>query len=338
MDNEMTDINEVIIKYLDGSATESEKSALAEWISHSAKNSADFMEIRDMWLASYVCEETDPSVDKAFGRFLQNIMRCEDNHKRRVFPKRWKLMTAAASLIILLGVGFSTYEMGIRQADSHYTVMNKLITASGSKGRFVLPDSTVVWLNANSTMTYPEIFADANRTVSLSGEAYFEVKHDDKHPFIVRANGLDVKVLGTHFVVENYPHRSTAEAVLVEGSVEVSTDISSNQTILTPGERLVFDKNNDDVNVSKVNPSDYISWINDKIEFDNRTLGDIVANLEKWFVVNIHCDPEVSRKFSITFSVRNGESLDEIMNSISIVAPISYYWKDNELYITTVKR
>lgn len=337
MDNEMTDINEVIIKCLDGSASESEKATLTGWLSQSEQNRADFMEIRDLWLTASACQENDASTDEAFRSLLQRIMERELGRRTLFSSTRSRIIAAAASIALILGVGYASYVAGSHSVALQTSVMNKLITASGCKGQFLLPDSTVVWLNANTTLVYPETFADASRTVSLTGEAYFEVKKDASRPFIVDADGMKVRVLGTHFVVENYPQRSTAEAVLVEGSVEVSSPGSLQPRILAPGQRLVFSKLNDDVEVSQVDPANYTSWIHDTIEFDNRSLADILANLEKWFVVDIHCDASVDRTIPMSFSVRNGESLEDIMASISIVAPISYYWKDNELYILPVK-
>lgn len=334
----MTDINEVIIKCLDGSATESEKAMLTDWLSRSDQNRADFMEIRDLWLTTSACqEENDLSTDEAFKSLLHHIMERDFRHKNLFSSTRSRIIAVAASIALIFGVGYASYEVGSHSVAPQTVLVNKLITASGCKGRFLLPDSTVVWLNANTTLVYPETFADTSRTVSLTGEAYFEVKRDVSRPFIVDADGLKVRVLGTHFVVENYPQRPTAEAVLVEGSVEVSSPDNPYPKVLSPGQRLVFSKNGDDVEVSQVNPANYTSWIHDMIEFDNRSLADVLANLENWFIVDIHCDPAVNIDIPMSFSVRNGESLEDIMTSISIVAPISYYWKDNELYIQPVK-
>ena len=117
----------------------------------------------------------------------------------------------------------------------------EISTAYGEQKRLVLPDSSEVWLNAGSTITYPKTFTKENRVVTLDGEAYFSVRKDDAKPFIVETSQLSVKVLGTKFNVKAYANDANITTTLTSGKVEVSTQSRPPQT-LKPNEQLTYDK------------------------------------------------------------------------------------------------
>jgi len=213
-----------------------------------------------------------------------------------------------------------------------------LLTANGSKGRFVLPDSTVVWLNSNSLLEYPETFSASAREVSLSGEAYFEVRRNEQLPFRVQAGEMKVEVLGTRFIVDNYQRKSGVEAVLVEGSVKIAGCKMNHSVVLTPGQLINYDKKSERTKVQMVNTDDYISWIQNELTFDNDKLADIIINLNKWYGVDIECPSDFAEKVFMSFSVRSGEELEEILKAMTLVAPIRYYWENGVLHILPRKR
>ena len=137
---------------------------------------------------------------------------------------------------------------------------NRLEVPVGGEYRLTLSDGTRVWLNAASSLTYPEIFQDRERVVELTGEAFFEVKPDTALPFIVKTQGMRVKVLGTTFNVKAYPDELKLYTTLVEGKVEVFSDYLHRGVMLYPGEQAVSDSS--EIQKRQVNVQPYISGRN----------------------------------------------------------------------------
>lgn len=341
MKNEIGDINEVIIHFLDGTATCGEKVFLLNWLKQSEKNRNEFSEVRDLWLLGNTLATDDVETEVALDRFRSRIQIPESGSRksRFVFPEHFSLfLRVAAVFLILFAVGSVSYYWGSSSVPGQKEVMNRLLTANGSKGRFVLPDSTVVWLNSNSLLEYPETFSASAREVSLSGEAYFEVRRNEQLPFRVQAGEMKVEVLGTRFIVDNYQRKSGVEAVLVEGSVKIAGCKMNHSVVLTPGQLINYDKKSERTKVQMVNTDDYISWIQNELTFDNDKLADIIINLNKWYGVDIECPSDFAEKVFMSFSVRSGEELEEILKAMTLVAPIRYYWENGVLHILPRKR
>ena len=146
-----------------------------------------------------------------------------------------------------------------------------LVTAENSKGRFTLPDGSVVWLNADSRLAYSDRFtASGSRAVRLEGEAFFDVKRDTLRPFEVEMGKLRVKVLGTRFTASHMPAFNTEEVTLLSGKVEVSGYRADQSVVLTPDQSCSYDAGSGAVAVRNVAASNYCSWTGNSIIFDNK--------------------------------------------------------------------
>ena len=162
---------------------------------------------------------------------------------------------------------------------------NTLSTTKGETYRIKLPDGTQVWLNAASSLSYPVRFANQkNRTVTLTGEAYFEVAKDSKHPFIVQAAAQQVEVLGTHFNVNSYADESAVQTTLLEGRVQVSSH--SQKLLLAPGEQSTLTARG----VLKSRPIDtapVIAWTNNEFMFDGDDIESVMRKVARWYNVEV---------------------------------------------------
>lgn len=315
----MDGINDIIIAYLDGSAHKEQRRALEKWLRESQSHCDEFERIRDLWIMSRYDADGDIGLEKASIRLSNRIK--ESIHTAHVNQwRRFARIAASVAAMICLLAG--TYYIGYMANEQ--PLIQRFITAQGSKGRFMLPDSSVVWLNSNSSLEYTGYFDSKERRVRLSGEGYFEVKHDENRPFTVETGDIDVRVLGTRFTVENYPTRSCIETVLVEGSVEVDGLGTPLPVRLTPGQLLSVNRNGTEMDLEEVETSNYTSWIKDKVIFDDAPLSDILLNLSKRFVVDIECSPTLGRRISLSLTVSNGESLHDILEAMSMVAQIRY--------------
>src|SRR5690606_24897985 len=146
-----------------------------------------------------------------------------------------------------------------------------------------LPDGSKVWLNAESSITYPTTFVDKERKVEITGEAYFEVSHNAQQPFIVASAQQLVEVLGTEFNVNAYNDDHSINTTLLKGSVRIKT--TSNQTtILTPGQQARV--SNETIRVNDVQTEDYIAWKNGLIVLNHADLSSVVKQIERWYDVS----------------------------------------------------
>ncbi|MBF4515141.1 FecR family protein [Flavobacterium sp. ANB] len=207
----------------------------------------------------------------------------------------------------------------------------------GKKFQLQLSDGTLVHLNAGTTLKYPVKFiAGENRQVYLDGEAFFDVAKDKKHPFIVNADKLNVRVLGTHFNVSNYPEDDATDVVLVEGSVgmyNTNEDFNADKnTILKPGYKGSFNKQNAAISTKAVITDIYTSWINGGLTFRNMTFKNIITKLERRYNVTIINKNEklANEKFNASFG---DESIEKVMSYFNDIHGINYTIKNNQILI-----
>lgn len=183
--------------------------------------------------------------------------------------------------------------------------------------RITLPDGSKVVLNNNSKITYPVLFSKKQREVTVSGEAYFEVEKDAKRPFIVKTNGLDVKVLGTKFNVRSYDDHQETVVSLREGAVQVISDKDQTTMVLEPGDQLSLNRDNGNMSRSKVNIDWFVSWTDGHLIYRNQSLSQIFNDLENRFNVDIVCADPKLLKDSYYVSFSHGETLEYIMELLS---------------------
>lgn len=336
MIQETADINELIIRYLDGSATLDEKILLLRWLKSSDENRNDFIHTRDLWLSCNVAVgnelEVDIALEKMKNRILQEQVRAYTGSGRKVpYTLLYRGFRVAAILLLLLSVG---YGLGFWKGDTSrkLLVQKELITAKGSKGNFTLPDGTSVWLNSESKLTYPESFDGNKREVALEGEAYFEVTKDKKKPFIVKTGEIDIEVLGTSFNVDNYASNEFVQTALLSGSVKISGNVMEKTVCLKPNDLFLYNKSEHKVTVNKVKARLYADWIKDRLTFDNDYLSDILISMEGRYNITIECPAEFASNTRMSFTIRQ-ENIQEILEAMSYIAPIKYELKNGKAYI-----
>ena len=218
-------------------------------------------------------------------------------------------------------------------------VYNTLTIPYAKRFKIQLSDGTNVHLNAGSSLKYPINFIEGEkRRVFLTGEAFFDVTSDVNHPFIVNAETLNVKVLGTEFNVSAYPEANEMDVVLVEGSVimglQENHDDSKPQIILKPGFKGSFDRESKTISTEKVNTSIYTSWLEGAIVFRKESFANIIQRLERHYNVTImNSNKELSNEtFNATFEADN-ETIEDVLNYFNKVYQIEYSIEDNKIII-----
>lgn len=166
-------------------------------------------------------------------------------------------------------------------------VFNTITTPRGGQYAVVLSDGTKVFLNAQSSITFPTSFPGAERLIKINGEAYLEVAHNRSMPFRVQTKGQLVEVLGTHFNINSYDDEPLIRTTLLEGSVKVQS--GSSKVLLKPGEQSQLDKakNGSKISVQTVNLEEVIAWKNGIFEFDEASIEDVMRKTARWYDINV---------------------------------------------------
>lgn len=207
---------------------------------------------------------------------------------------------------------------------------NTLSIPNGKTYCVTLADGTVVWLNSHSTLTYPSAFKEKERRVILTGEAYFKVAKDAVHPFIVQANGVETKVLGTEFNVRNYPE-GPSDVTLVEGSVVVKTGKHTPVRLL-PGQNMEIETNGR-VSVTSVDIREYTEWKDGYFYFDNKTLSEVFYIIGRYYNVSVVCtNPKLmSKHFNLWIDMK--KPLEDNLKLINEVGDMQSFKNENTVTI-----
>ncbi|HWV66663.1 FecR family protein [Chitinophaga sp.] len=189
---------------------------------------------------------------------------------------------------------------------------NTLTTPKGGQYRLLLPDGTAVWLNAGSSLRYPVAFSDAERRVTLTGEAYFEVVHDHKKPFRVQVGNQVVEDLGTRFNINAYADEPVASTTLLEGAVKI------NNTLLKPGEQAQVTKEGVISVVKNINTADAVAWKEGFFVFRNDNLKTVMRELARWYDVEIIYQPNINNNQQFSGRIDRSLTLAQVLNGLAL--------------------
>lgn len=187
---------------------------------------------------------------------------------------------------------------------------------------FTLSDGTRVWLNSESEITFPVSFVGGSREVVVKGEAYFEVKSDKAHPFIVHAKEVDIEVVGTKFNVAAYEDSHRVVTTLAEGRVNV--EMSGQVVGLSPDEQVSVDLKSGKMAKNSVSVSTNISWIQGIFEYENMTLEEITTQLSRWYGVNFIFSAAEFKTRRFTGVVKKYDELNNVLKIIEKTTNVSF--------------
>lgn len=199
---------------------------------------------------------------------------------------------------------------------------NTITTPRGGQYQVVLADGTRVWLNAASSIRFPQAFNGAQRLVELSGEAYFEVAKDKSHPFIVQSNGTKVQVFGTHFNVNAYPDNNSVTTTLLEGSVQMSN--SSQAAMLVPGEQGISAQSGGFISVSRADIQQATAWKNGYFIFHDLSIVEVMKQVSRWYDVDIQYQDEAVKNNEFGGAISRYKSITELLDNIQLTQSIHY--------------
>lgn len=340
---------DLLEKYCNNCCTEEELNSVLEWFQGAAKTPEGkallfkiFEELPDL--------KGDPEInfdlllDKLHHEvnLTQSKMLLEEADHNIIRYQRRKhfinILSRVAAILLLPVFCFGLYMSVKFESTRHAQISinqayNEVFSSVDAITKVTLPDGSNVWLNHSSTLKYPATFKGSFRTVELTGEGYFEVAHNPKIPFIVKAGAIEVLARGTTFNLMAYPDDDRIETSLINGHVELQKRESDGKVIplltMQPTDLAIFEKSDARISTRTVNDDRYFSWKDGKLVFNKEPLGEVVKELGRWFNVDIQVkDPEL---LDITYTATFvHETLPQVMELISRISPVSYSISDRK--------
>lgn len=338
--------DDILIKYFCNAATEEEVTEILQWVEQSTENKKHFAQLHDIWTLANMAEarEDENTLKKIRHKIIGNKASesnsaKDENNTHQIAQRKisaWlkiSFATAAVVIITLLAVDLhirlnknphdnTTTNTGI-SANIH-----EIYTPKGAKANILLPDSSVVKLNSDSKIIFPDKFSGNERVVYIEGEGFFDVKSNPDAPMTVRTgNGYDVKVLGTKFNIYSYREEDRSKTSLLEGNIDILSkesvvaQLEHGDSFVKEGESAI--KNSNDANIEND-----IAWINDILIFDNTPMDEVIKKLERWYGTTFIVKDRDILKIRLTAEYEN-ESVIQILESIKFSAHIEYTIKKN---------
>ena len=312
-------IKEKIQSYFNGSLPATEEAELAEWIKKDPKNREFFCKLKDELDPEKISHELLPGSYKSVREKLFGSDRSRKNKILKTRRLYVSVSRVAALFFLVAALSFSlAWLMTSRQQQE--VAWFETNAPRGEKSKLILPDGSRVWLNSESTISFPNNFMDGNRQVKLTGEAYFEVEKRDGAQFVVKTDAYDIQVLGTKFNVMAYDDFNRVETSLIEGHVQIQK--GGQKIELEPGQMVAF-KNNRLV-ISETNTIQSGYWKDGRFDFDRVTFSELIARLERWYDVDIKMENDELNDIVYSGVFKNEETIWQVLNSIQLTLPIKY--------------
>ncbi|SER08979.1 FecR family protein [Pedobacter rhizosphaerae] len=210
--------------------------------------------------------------------------------------------------------------------------MNTISTPNGGEWQIKLPDGSMVWLNAASSLTYNLNLTSAKqRLVTLQGEAYFEVAKDKAHPFVVSTDKQTVEVLGTHFNINSYPDEKVTKTTLLEGSIRVSHNDTQEAEILKPGEQSIVSSSG--ISVNEVDTDEFIAWTKGYFMFNNERQESIMRKLSRWYNIEVEYADEAAKNVMYYGTVSRFEKVSKVLRKFEQTGEVRFDIKAHKIIV-----
>lgn len=245
--------------------------------------------------------------------------RVRASQKRRTLRYNYQRVAAILLLPLMISLGV-LYYMYIENKNSiSYLEAN---SAPGTITKVLLPDSSVVWLNANSTLRYPSQFVGSEREVQLVGEGYFHVTSSEKFPFYVSVtNGLKVKAYGTKFNVSAYEEEKSIRTTLESGCVEIQS--SSGVLSMIPNDQVVYDRRTSQLYKHTIRTEEVLAWKEGKMIFRNASLEEILKQMSRRYNIEFVLHKNTDKKYQFR-AVFSSETPTQVLDYLKLAAPIKW--------------
>lgn len=322
---------ETFMRFFRNECTPEEQQAVMRWVNESEEHKKFFFRWEELYHLGKTDVVPDERVFQEAERNLKARIKDEEEDDKPAFSflkKRWKYAAAIAAVIAF--AGFNTWYALHGGEDGLITVS----TQSGETLTLVLPDNSQVWLNENTTLTYPKAFEESTREVSLNGEAYFEVTKNKHKPFHVTSKSMNVEVLGTKFNFKSQEGGKTAEASLIEGEVKVEGNGNEGSITLSPGQKVELNLMTRQMKVSQTDAIVDAVWHDNLIPLNQADVFRIADILEKLYGMDIILSPDIDQTATYSGVLQKKETIEEVLKILQNTIHIDYKLYQGSVFIS----
>ncbi|MGF7042501.1 FecR family protein [Mucilaginibacter lappiensis] len=312
---------ETILNYVNGESRPEEIQEVTDWADEQTEHRylLTYLERKKRQLEQPL---KPGDIDEQWLHLLNRIFgSSESNNKKDFKTSRW-LTGIAASLLLLCSLGW-LYVHNTRSQIENTT--QTLQSAQNLGGRLTLPDGTKVFMAPNSKISYNNSFGSAKREIQLTGEAFFDVKHDSHKPFIIRTdNHLAVTVLGTSFNIYARPNTNT-EVKVATGLVGIT---ENNHThFVKAGQQLIYQLSTHKITIKEVNAQDASSLQNQTLFFKEDNADEIAEKLQRWYNIKIEVQPSARKRARFSGEMKD-TGIDHLLHGLSYATGLHYHYKN----------
>lgn len=321
-------IEELFTSFFEGTITQDDREKIEQWKKESEENRQIFADSLRAWesmellwrMKKYDPEKAIHQVNFKIGK--QGKIRMLD-----IFRK--------VAAILFLPLIITTFYFAIeksRQPES-FVAWHTIETTAGMRSEFILPDSSKVFLNSNTRLSYPLAFNSKIREVKLTGQAYFEVTENKKVPFVVNTGRLNIEVTGTEFMATNYLNENLTEVALIEGGINLfyGDYFNAKKDIvqIKPGQMAFLKTGDNELITCQVDIKKYQAWKNGILLFRDDSMYEVIRSLSRWFNVDIQLTGPEFKDYVYTATFED-ETLVQVLELLKMSAPIDYKIKKRE--------
>ena len=296
----------LLIKYLTGNTTKAERKLVFEWIEAHSLHKEHFLALR-----------------KLHNYQIWNKAQQSSSTTGTSSIHWWKEVIKIAAILVS---GFiSLYALGwinLSPTDKDFVVKTLQVPA-GQRAELTLSDGTTIWLNAQSTLTFPSKFSEKQREVTLNGEGFFNVTHNEKKPFIVKTQHYNIKVLGTTFNVLAYNNEPSFNTALIIGKVAIESNSSDTSLFLTPGTQASLNQTGQLITkpITSLSP---FAWKKGLIAFENEPVSKLLKTLKRQYDINIEIKNKELEKHYFTGKFRTSDGIEHVLKTLQLKCNFKY--------------
>lgn len=266
---------------------------------------------------------------------MQKRMRKVSSEENRVFNHKllWRVAASLVAVAVFLaGFFLLKNNAGHEIPDQQTADIHSIVTGKGEHRMIVLSDGSRIWINSNSRVTVPPVFAEEVRSVVLHGEAFFDIQHDPQRPFIITTGTVKTTVLGTSFNIRAFPEEKDITVTVKRGKVKVEAK-NKEAHIIGANEQIRFNLPKEELYAAKVDAMSVSKWTEEDLIFHDITMDEVEEILEERYAVEIQFDNQRLKQCRFTSTFFKNATIDEVLTSICMVNEASY---DNDGGIITI--
>lgn len=311
------DINQTLIRYIEGNATPEEKRNVILWLDEDSAHMHEYISLRKLYNLSVWNTAQASDTNTSFKKKKSNF----------VYKKFVRFFKVAS--VFFIGV-FSTYFVFFKEEDNPQ--IQTIYVPSGQRAELFLSDGTEVWLNSGTTFSFPDHFTKQIRTVYLDGEGYFKVSNNHEQPFVINTKKYGVKVLGTEFNIRSYDKRGVFETSLLDGSVEVFSYGNEEMLRLEPTE-IAYETANG-LMKTQIDDYNYFKWREGLVCFENENVATLFSKLELYYDIRIEVRNKSLLDYTYTGKFRIRDGVEHVLRVLQVKHQFTYTKnEDNNLIV-----